>query len=669
MALAYLRYADSDGHAHLFHVDLGRNRYYAYTIGDSDSDSPNGVRVMRAPSYTSRVFGPVDEETLGRTDIAVPSNLFDARHNAIQLLSFRTRDRVGPAVSSIERLYGDDVGDARLPPIALARSMARDGHLMAIANAPLPVKPVRSSATIVERRPHGQYVQAQFLEVLTSLLPSLLPMAGNLLGSLFGGGGTAGAAPGGPGAPNVPPALLQFLQQLLSQVGAPPRTPATPTPPAAPAQPTLSASQYIVESQSTNGHAYSEAMIAPALLAAIPALMPLLQQVLSPQTVQSVLQTADPNRLIGTVANAINGFAQLGLQAEKQQLDHLRALNPGVDDPALMALLASMSQNLEVQPRSIKYRRVESVKLHFADVATVPVAGRTVAAYVRGHDLAFPLAVETRRTIPPGLLQMVIKNATTLEVVAEDRIRTPQIPEGRLPLVNTLSAEHLAQLKIGEDYLACAHLIWKTKSGEKVGTTMTQSFTVLGNSTFDSVEESGDLVPLNDVDKYRDFWHKVWQDSFTRDLARTQFEVKYYYLLQPDHTQNAQVDTTVSELEKGLRRSLSRLKSGLLLSPNRLNELLPRISSHPSLTEDQLAALLTPAFTKRMHLAARKHVEFGGRPGTSAALWIFPEVKVQRLTLLKPGKVASTGNVISIVPEQVYFPIPVLAHMVGVSSQ
>src|SRR5438067_7109467 len=105
MALAYLRYADSDGHAHHFHVDLGRNRYYAFTIGDSEYESHNGVRVMRAPSYTSRVFGPIDEDTLGRTDIVVSSDLFDTRHDAIQLVSFRTRDRIGPAFSSIERVY------------------------------------------------------------------------------------------------------------------------------------------------------------------------------------------------------------------------------------------------------------------------------------------------------------------------------------------------------------------------------------------------------------------------------------------------------------------------------------------------------------------------------------------------------------------------------------
>src|ERR1700687_5006025 len=141
MALAHLRYADSDGRAYHFHVDLGRNRYYAYTIGDRETDSRNGVRVMRTPSFSSHVFGPRDDETLGRTDIAVPNSLFDTRHDAIQLLSFRTRDRVGPAFSSIERVFSDNVGDAQLPPISLAHSMARDGHLMAIDYASPPARP------------------------------------------------------------------------------------------------------------------------------------------------------------------------------------------------------------------------------------------------------------------------------------------------------------------------------------------------------------------------------------------------------------------------------------------------------------------------------------------------------------------------------------------------
>jgi hypothetical protein len=224
-------------------------------------------------------------------------------------------------------------------------------------------------------------------------------------------------------------------------------------------------------------------------------------------------------------------------------------------------------------------------------------------------------------------------------------------------------------MKLGEPYVACAHLVWRTGSGERVWTTMAQPFTAVGDYTFDTVAEAGELVPLNDVDTYRDFWHKVWQDSFTRDLNRNEFEVKYYYLLRAEQTDNAQLETTTAELEKGLRRELRRLRSGLVLSPNRLNELLPRISSYASLPEDRMAALMTPDFEERLRLAARSRVKFAGRPGTSAALWVFPEVKVQEVVLAHASDVGPGGVVTAMTPETVHFPVPALAHFVGVTSE
>jgi hypothetical protein len=161
----------------------------------------------------------------------------------------------------------------------------------------------------------------------------------------------------------------------------------------------------------------------------------------------------------------------------------------------------------------------------------------------------------------------------------------------------------------------------------------------------------------------------VWQDSFSKDIARREYECKYYYLLKPELTDTEQAQTDVIEKEEGIRKATGRIKAGLLLSPNRLNELLPQISSQPSLSEAELKALLDPRFIDRVSLAARYSAKFGGRPERPAALWVFPEMKIQRIRLRQADQVDESGHIISLTDREVRFPIPVLAHFVGVEGE
>lgn len=664
MALAYLSYEESDGENRRFAIDLGRNRYYAYAIGEGEAIDRHGISLLGDPSYESEILGPLADYEDGRGELLVAEERFGRKSRFIQLHSFRTRDGIGPAVSEI--VETDPGAFTEDEPERYGRSFAMSAVPIA---AQYSIRRARRSSKGV--REQERLSNAQFIDALVSMLPQLLPAAGSLIGAITGQGGPSGSAAAQSGAPPWLGQLMQFVQQLLSQSGAAPRPPTPAQPAAATAQTqspagTLSAQAASIAMARSN---YSQAMFAP-LLAALPALMPLLQQVLTPQTIQGVLQTADPNRLIGTVANAINGFAQLGMQNAEAERAHLRALNPGVDDPALMALLAQMSVNLERSSKEgPKYRRTNRATLHFADSSTVEVGGRQVVAYVLGRDLQFPLALETPKPIPPAALYVCIQHAETLDEVARFKIKTPPLSEGRMSVIPEFNINNISLLKPGHDYLVKAELVWKGKSGQRIGTTTTQTVRVIDEYTFDSVQEGNEIVPLNDVDRFRDFWHKVWQDSFSKEVARREYECKYYYVFAPELTENEQARTTLSEEDKGIRKVIGRLSAGLLLSPNRLNELLPQIGSSPPLRETELKALLDPRFTDRMSLAARYHAKFGGPPDRPAALWVFPEVKVQRILLLRADKVDETGHVVSLSPKEVRFPTPVMAHFVGVTGE
>lgn len=667
MALAYLSYEESDGESRRFSIDLGRNRFYAYAIGEGESINRHGIPMLSDPTYESAILGPLPEDEDGRGELLVPENLFSRKSRFIQLHSYRTRDGVGPAVSPLVETDPGEKADEE--PNRYGRSFAMRQSPVELDGAVR--RPRRCRSRLRETR---QLSTAQFIDALVSMLPQLLPAAGGLIGAITGQGGSGGApAAATVGTPPWIGQLMQFVQQLLSQsrtaaapaASGPPAAAATPVAGGAPPPP---ATEQTASLAMARKH-YSQPMALP-LLAALPALMPLLQQVLTPQTIQGVLQTADPNRLIGTVSNAINSFAQLGMQNEQAEREYLRSLNPGVDDPALMALLGQMSTNLErAAKQGPKYKRTDKAKLHFADSSVVQIGGRQVVAYVHGRELQFPLALETPKALPPGALYVCLQDSETLEPIAHFRVKTPPLAEGKMSVVAQFSAEQIGTLEPGRDYLVKAELTWKNKSGQRIGTTKTQTIHIVSEYTFDSVQEGSEIVPLNDVDRHRDFWHKIWQDSFSKEVARREYECKYYYVLQPELTENEQARTRISEDKNGIRKVTGRLSAGLLLSPNRLNELLPQISSEPSLGEAELKALLHPRFVERLSLAARYHAKFGGVPERPAALWVFPEIKVQRIILRQVEEMDESGHIVSMKDKEVRFPLPVMAHFVGVTGE
>ena len=673
MALAYIRYEESDGVNRKFQIDLGQNRYYAYAIGTGEPVRRNGVPLLDAPEYESPILGPLESGD-GRGELDVPENRFGSESRFIQLQSFRTRAGEGPAVSPIVETDPGEGRGRHFRRKSMATSLAMTAEPAVRRSPAVPAsipRPRRRKCRISESKALST---AQFIDTLVSLLPQLLPAAGGIISSLFGGG--AAPAPGTTSAPRATPAqpapaapawlnqLVNFVQQLVSQSGRPAAPAPQPAARPAPASPNPAAPGILSVSKSR----YSEPMAVP-LLAALPAVMPLLQQVLSPQTIQSVLQTADPNKLIGTISNAINSFAQLGLQNSEAERAHLRALNPGVDDPALMQLLAQLSTNLEeVHHSRPRYRRTEKARLHFAETGTVTFGGKAVVAYMPDQGLRFPLSLETAKPVPPGRLRVAIRHAETLDRVARFHAETPPLSEGRVAIVPSFQAEELNALRPGHDYLVEAELVWQNRSGQRLGTSTTQTIRIAGQFTFDSVREGNEIVPLNDVDKFRDFWHKIWQDSFSKEVARREYECKYYYLLKPELTSNEQTQTDVREQEKGVRKITGRMRTGLLLSPNRLNELLPQLG-RPQLRETELKALLDPRFVERMSLAARYHAKFAGPPDRPAALWVFPEMKIQRVLLRKADRIEDSGHVLSFSDHEVRFPVPVLAHFVGVEGE
>ncbi len=675
MALAVLRFDGRDRRGSRFRFDIGKNRYYRFAVGAGTARRPSGLAVLESPRFQSELLGPLPERDRGRGVLTVPAEAFDRDHRTVQLLSFRTRDLISPAVSDPVRVPAGSVGDGVPEAPAL--------HFSRGAAMPDATTPTRAVEMVPFRYREGRYSHGMFLGALAGMLPTLLPKVAPLVGKLLGGfvgGGSSGGNGGGAveaisrtvGDPQIVDLLSQLLRQVQQTASMPaPAAPAA-TAPAAPAAAAFGSARRCRRSKSLGRRrsprpAYAEAQVAPALLAALPALMPLLKNVLSPQTIQGVIN--QPNKLTQTAISGLQELGKLGITSHEQDLRHLRAIHPGIDDPALEALLQSMSLALSRPAKELDYRRVSSVELDFEDVREQPLYGSTRTLYAHGADLGFPLAVRTPRPIRGAVVELSIKDAESLELLARRRQRIETAASGRLASVPTVPAARLQALEPGRDYLVCAALVWKNRRGSRRGTSRQQRITVVGEYAFDRVEESSELLPLADAGRYREFWHKLWQGTFADGVKRFEIACKYYYVLDPKRAENARIETRL-RLEDGDRRRSGQLESGMELSLTALNRLLPQLApGQQPLSQSELAALRSPDFVARFNQAVRYNAKLRGRAGDSAALWLFPEMKLQTVVLQRAAAVDPTGHVTALEEHRVTVPMPAVAHFIGARTE
>lgn len=741
LALLWSEESSNDNNALRLRFDIGHNLYYAWQFGDEEQVISGGIARIANVKQRSRVFGPLAESARGRGEVEIPRALLSKQDRFAQLLSFRTQDGVGPAISPIVELdwtaalrdAGQTTLGEDLPPdlFATTRTPARpaavmasglsstDGGLsmsMAYTYSSTPVRPPPVDAVPLRWR-ERDLSQGMFLEglfaALPSILPNLAPMIGNVLtsaalglGQLIGGmlpgmgGAPAGAGASGGAAGN--PQLAQLIEQILRGLGSSARetlTPDTINKITAAIGGTSTAAQPVAKSlafgslgarverctpnayarshaastrarrnpraaQYAQAQEYSQAMIAPALLAALPALMPLLQQVLSPQNIQTVVDA--PQKMTGQVINGILDFAKLGMQATEAEREHLRKLNPGVDDPALTQLLMSMSQGLASAQR-LNYRRVASVKLAFDEAQSQMLFGRSRVLYRKDQALQFPLSVNTPQTITKARLVLQIKHPDTLAVLVEDGEDVGDLSSGPIPLVPRIDESQVARLAPNQDYIVVATLMWKNKKNQQVGTSMQQRITVIGEYSFDRVEESGEPIAASDFEQYRDLWHKVWEADFGTGAHSARLDCRYYLVLNPKRTNNARLDTHVEAGDKG--ELGGKLKAGMEYSPYVLNHLLTRLAPDTTpLSDAELEALSGSDFVERFNQAAQFSGKLKGRRGERGALWVYPEFKIQTLVLTRAEDVDEHGNVRTLNETRVHFPMPVLMHFVGVKG-
>jgi hypothetical protein len=657
MALSIIRWHGEQNGQQEFDAEIGSNRFYAWGIG-TGATKHEGVKLLADRSRTSPLLGPLEPGSRGRVVLRVPSDAFTQEHHHLQLLSFRDEELRGPAASD-------------LVDVPWRWSPKRRG-----TEEPMTVMPLvrRSSSASAPAHRHARLSHAQFLDALAGMISQVLPIVSRALpvveqiGKLIGSPAApaqqtpppAAVSPPGTGTTETPaakpasPDLAQLLTQLLAQVER--ASAATATPPAG-AQ-SLS---------SSNGHRYSYASIAP-LLAALPALAPLLQSVLNPQTVQSLIQAGDPTKLLQATFAGLMDAARIGQQATDQLHAHLRALNPGLGDDVLIPLLASMSTAATYNDRHPRRTLSRVVRLELPDLVPVDVGGYPQVAFRHGEDMTLPLSVDTPRTIPRPRLHVCVKDAQNLDVVAERTWTYEHLEPGRLPQPVILPAAVTRRLIPGKEYLVGVNLEWPGANG-LMGAVTNQLIRVVGEAFFDSLDTGGPPIRLDDVERDRDWWHRIWADDIDERNRRTAARLDYEFRLLPQASANRRTRTSVDLSQVTDRRAEGTLRAGMGVALSELSRLADRLTG-TAFDQVTMQALADDGFAAAFDRQATCTISTHGRRGARLAVWVWPEVKLHTAFLKMPGEVSSqTGQVLSFDTTAVHVPVPGLVHVLTTRSE
>lgn len=535
-------------------------------------------------------------------------------------------------------------------------------------------------------------------QALPQVLPHLAPLLGGLLGSLGNQSGNVHGQRAGRAAEATLnalgtqenaqhlAALLQQLQQLQNNQSA---TPAGATATVAGAQGfpgsvqgyslsargfSKSAQGYSLSAQafprsaqgySLSAQGYSQAQVAP-LAAMLPALMPLLQQVLTPETMQAVLNM--PNQHMQTIINGIKDVSQLALQSHEQDLRHLREIHPDLEDPELNQLLMSMSTNLNNGPE-LNYKRVEAVTLNVAGAQPLTVAGELKRLFVLNKTpWRFDVRVSTPRVIEGGIIHLIVKDAESLESLISKQIPVAKVESGQVLADGILNLQDQAALQIGKDYFVNFHLVWKNSKGQLRGKSIQQRISPVDTLAFDRIDLQGQSIALNDPQQFSDHWHKIWQDRFNQDQLQHQIEARYYLQWDPSEATLARYETQGRFKQEG-RINKGQLRTGCEWTIASLDQLRQQLlpGSGP-LSPQEKSALLHSDFKSRFGTVAHHRMDMRGSAGKLGEIWVYPIVKLQNVYFKKIAQVHSSGQVQALVEHNLVLPLPVQVQFVGFKS-
>jgi|GEM_PF-3157513 len=742
MALAFLRNKGKSKDAYQFIADVGSNLFYQFKIGKRKRVI-GGVEVVTELRHVSPIFQlKPDFKRRIQTDftLAVPIADFKYRARYIQLFSYKNREGKSPAISDVLRVIPAslNLNSEFLKDISLATSENFDMENFEVQH---------KSFCYTEQGISESMFWDKIVAALPQVIGAAAPFISKLVGGGKKKGDSSGSTDDkilkaiaelvGKVAENskkeaqkpaedqetaeteakpkedvkaaakslsilgeamvVNPAMLVQLAPLLQKVMSPETIKAIGNQPVKlfkaigdtvlkmdkqemdhleKLNPGVDDATILPILQSMSQSRYATAKVAPALLAALPALMPLISKVLDPKMIQAIGD--QPLKLFKAIGDA-------ALKMDKQEMEHLERLNPGVDDPTIVPLLASMSIP-QYDKSDIKFKMSPKIDLEFMDSQTIDIGDTMKVVYVNNKPIRIPVRVYTKtknspsRPMPKAIIQLIIQDGDSMKVLLNKKINLKNVIIGEIINEIIIDNFEVDLLPTNRDLKVEVSFIWKgAKSKKNTGTFKNHYIFLTNEYSFHQIGgPTGSPILLNDLVKYRAFWHKVWEGGYKESKRwEIDYDFKYYYALDPDIDTPSKLSTRrqvtsdnaiAGESIPSRRKVDARLKSGMELNLPMLNKLMPLLG-YPMLNEAKLEALKSDEMKKYIDQVARISIELKGKDGQSSALWVYPEVNIHEISLVKATQVNPNGRVTQTTIEKVKFPRLSSIHVIGTKSK
>jgi hypothetical protein len=670
MALAILSLLASEQARARFNIDTGTNRYYQLKIGRKLRHK-NGIDWVDDIFFTTPMaINPAGGALLSTSsDISLALPKVDKGKTYVQLFSFKTPDGKSPAFSDV---VGLPVGFA--PTLSLGASMNTTDLLQ-----PARRIPCQSYAEI--------YAQQASVE---DLLSGILRVAAPTLLKLFGGEQNTNSAPASANGTGAQANLLgSLLNTILAGLSGK-------------AGPAVSQTQSLNGAdlnRFTNGHenGFSQPFIFGVddallgmLIGPVVQVLPQLMNAANQERIQ--MKQAD-NKLIADI------LAEDSRRLLLEKLQEMRPQAPSADLNQLIQLLQQPQTPTAANPTAQANPLTQSLSLsrHPADrlskravvsfVTGAPVVWNDSQKILFAKDRAIQLnlrldvlkpAPET--ALPKAIIKIIFKDGATQSILHEKTFKQKDILPGNV-IACPFEPDELAHLPANQPITLFAEMRW-------LGTKTGRELKALGSTEIILVEryylkergkDLGAERELTDMKRFRPFWNKIWETPAQQPgeekkyLWELNVNTKYSVLLTAQHETNGLMETKLlrsPQDQAGIAQKMEgRMKAGIELSLAQLNRLLPLWENEAPLDAEKMQAINTASFARNNACEFTSTLKLKGRARERGLLWVVPLFKLHELTLNTVNETDPSGQVLSATEEQLHFPLPVSARVIGLKSQ
>jgi len=707
MALAILELLEFDNGIR-FKIDTGSNRYYQLRFGKAVQPRFGLDWVDEVIYATPMAVNEAGGELLNSSkEISVPASRLDAGHVYAQLFSFKDTHGKSPAFSRVVKVpIGAGYSSSPMRDFAPSFSLSTFNTM----NTCKQFNPPRYVPCKTGREALARSAS------LEDLLAGIVKIAAPAVLGMLGGhnGAPVGASAVGGGQLDVLTNLLKtILGSVMPGAGG-----------------TGGFSQVQSLAGRANGHnrfaslktrAYARPFIAgidDALLATmIGPLVQVLPQLMNAMNQKRIQMKQSDNKLMSDIISEINRDLLL-----EQLIDAQRTSDgePGTttDITQLMQLLkaavpatpagpapanatvpapartpapapapspaTAQSLTAEIDDGSVLSSKAV-VSFEMGDQVSWNGAPRNLFARNQPLQLRLQLKVAEpapKSPLPKAIVKIVVQDSANTSVRVEKTFKQKDVA-GNQTLTFAFQAGELVQLPANKPLSVLAEFRWLTKSGRQYKA-LGSTEIVLVNKYF--LKAQGKELPeereLVDMKQFRPFWNKVWEspvlDAVTSSNGNKKYmwelnvNAKYSVLLSANQEANGLMETKVlrgKPDEESLTETVDgRMKAGIELSIAELNKLLP-LWNGVALDNEKLEALKTGDFAKNNSGEFIYNMKLKGRAAERGMVWVVPTFKLFECTLSTVSKTDEMGQVVSMNDEQVRFPLPVSARVIGLKSQ